>query len=59
MRDIQIETIESNQVVGANEIRVKILFNIKQDPNTLDSVTLNFSGDVNETETTTNTGGGY
>jgi len=59
VRDIQIETIESNQVVGANEIRVKILFNIKQDPNTLDSVTLNFSGDVNETETTTNTGGGY
>jgi len=59
VRDIQIETIESNQVVGANEIRVKILFNIKQDPNTLDSVTLNFSSDMNETETTTNTGGGY
>ena len=35
VRDIQIETIESNQVVGANEMRVKIVFNIKQDPNTL------------------------
>tara|TARA_B100001094_G_scaffold177406_1_gene171354 strand:+ start:798 stop:1274 length:477 start_codon:yes stop_codon:yes gene_type:complete len=46
VRDIQIETIESNQVVGANEMRVKIVFNIKQDPNTLDSVTINFSGDI-------------
>ena len=46
VRDIQVETNESNQVVGANEIRVKILFNIKQDPTTLDSVTLNFSGDI-------------
>ena len=46
VRDIQVETLESNQVVGASEIRVKILFNIKQDPNTLDSVTLNFSGDI-------------
>jgi len=59
VRDIQIETIEDSVNTTANEIRVKILFNIKQDPNTLDSVTLNFSSDVNETETTTNTGGGY
>jgi hypothetical protein len=43
VRDIQFETQESNQVVGANEIRVKILFNIIQDPNTLESVTLNFT----------------
>ena len=43
VRDFKIDTIESIQVVGANEIRVKILFNITQDPNTLDSVTLNFS----------------
>ena len=46
VRDIQVETSDSNIVVGASEIRVKILFNIKQDPNTLDSVTLNFSGDI-------------
>ena len=46
VRDIQVETSDSNVVVGANEIRVKILFNIKQDPTTLDSVTLNFSGDI-------------
>ena len=61
VRDIQVETLESNQVVGANEIRVKILFNIKQDPNTLDSVTLDFSGDINENNTSnvSSTGGGY
>ena len=53
IRDIQIERKENNPVVGANEIRIKIIFNIKQDPNTLDSVTLNFSNDVTETETST------
>ena len=46
VRDIQLKTTENNQVIGVNEIRIKILFNIKQDPNTLDSVTLNFSGDI-------------
>ena len=59
VRDIRVETNESNQVVGANEIRVKILFNIKRDPNTLDSVTLDFSGDMSETESSTSSGGGY
>ena len=57
--DIQINTIDSNQIVGANEIRVKILFNIKQDPNTLDSVILNFSGDITDTELGVTSGGGY
>jgi hypothetical protein len=52
-RDIQIERKENNSVVGVNEIRVKIVFNIKQDPNTLDSVTLNFSSDISETEIST------
>jgi len=52
VRDIKVETLESNVVVGANEIRVKILFNIKQDPNTLDSVTLDFSDNVTESENT-------
>jgi len=54
VRDIQVETSDSKIVVGANEIRVKILFNIKQDPNTLDSVTLNFSADIDSP-----TGGEY
>ena len=48
VRDILVETMDSNKVVGANEIRIKILFNIKKDPNTTDSVVINFSSDINE-----------
>ena len=61
VRDIQLLSRDKTTDVGVNEIRVKILFNIKQDPNTLDSVTLDFSSDVSETESTTGgtTGGGY
>tara|TARA_R100001079_G_scaffold101185_1_gene66047 strand:+ start:129 stop:650 length:522 start_codon:yes stop_codon:yes gene_type:complete len=64
-RDIQILTNQDDTSIGNNEIRVKIIFNIKQDPNTLSSVTLNFSGDLSEQSTittggttTTTTGGG-
>ena len=61
VRDIQVLTSDELTSIGANEIRVKILFNIKQDPNTLDSITLDFSSNISETEstTTTTTGGGY
>ena len=59
VRDIKIDTIESNQVVGANEIRVKILFNITQDPNPLDSVTLNFSDNSTINSESSVGGGGY
>jgi len=45
--------------VGANEIRVKILFNITQDPNTLDSVTLNFSDNSTINSESSVGGGGY
>ena len=48
VRDIQILTNDTSSGVGINEIRVKIIFNIKQDPNTLDSVDLDFSSDVTE-----------
>ena len=58
VRDIQVLNRENTTDIGVNEIRIKILFNIKQDPNTLDSVTLNFSSDISETESTTG-GGGY
>ena len=51
VRDIQIETIESTSIVGTNEIRLKILFNIRQDPNTLNSVSIDFaSGDITSTD---------
>ena len=42
-----------------NEIRVRILFNLKQDPNTLDSVSLDFSSDILETESLAGGGGSY
>jgi phage baseplate assembly protein W len=59
VRDIQVLSRDNNTDVGANEIRVKILFNIKQDPNTLDSITLDFSSDISEIESNTSSGGGY
>jgi len=61
VRDIQIETLESNQNIGTNEIRIKILFNLKQDPNTLDAVSIDFSGNINENNTSnvSSIGGGY
>jgi len=59
VRDIQVLNTENSTDIGVNEIRVKILFNIKRDPNTLDSITLDFSSDINETETNLTSGGGY
>ena len=61
VRDIQVLTNSNNQSIGVNEIRVKILFNIKQDPTTLDSVTLSFNSSISEPESsvTSGTGGGY
>ena len=48
VRDIQLLSRDKTTDVGVNEIRVKILFNIKQDPDTLDSITMNFSGNIGE-----------
>ena len=61
VRDIQLLSRDKTTDVGANEIRIKIEFNIKQDPNTLDSVTLDFSSDISEPESSTasGVGGGY
>ena len=59
VRDIQLLSRDKTTDVGVNEIRVKILFNIKQDPNTLDSVTLDFSSDISEPESSITSGGGY
>ena len=57
--DIQVISNDNDSSIGINEIRVKILFNIKQDPNTLDSITLDFSSDVTESESNVTSGGGY
>ena len=59
VRDIQVLNRENDTDIGTNEIRVKILFNIKQDPNTLDSVTLDFSSTVTDTESSTFGSSGY
>ena len=58
IRNIQVLSRDDSTDIGANEIRVKIDFNIKQDPNTLDSITLDFSSDISEPESSI-TGGGY
>ena len=50
VRDIQIITSNDESTLNSNEVRVNIVFHIKNSPNTLDSVTLNFfnnSGDDN------------
>ena len=57
VRDIQVLSKDNTTDIGANEIRVKILFNIKQDPNTLDSVTLDFGSDISELESPASSGG--
>ena len=48
VRDIQVLSSNDTTDIGVNQIRVKILFNIKQDPNTLDSVSLDFNSDISE-----------
>ena len=59
IRDIEVLSRDNTTYIGANEVRVKILFNIVQDPNTLDSVTIDFSSNVSESESTTAGGAGY
>ena len=59
VRNIEVLSRDDDSNIGINEIRVKILFNIKQDPNTLDSITLDFSSDISETESNITSGGGY
>jgi len=59
VKDIQVLNRENKTDIGVNEIRIKILFNIKQDPNTLDSVTIDFSSGISETESNGTSGTGY
>ena len=48
VRNIEILTNDNDKTINNSEIRVKIEFNIVQDPNTLDSVTLNFTNGLSE-----------
>jgi|TARA_B100000073_G_scaffold9831_1_gene8279 phage baseplate assembly protein W len=59
VRNIEVLSRDDNIDIRMNEIRVRILFNLKQDPNTLDSVSLDFSSDILETESLAGGGGSY
>ena len=48
VRNIQVLSKQEDTTIGVNEIRVKVDFNIKQDPNTLDSITLDFNSEISE-----------
>ena len=54
--DIQVLSRDNTTDIGVNEIKVKILFNITQDPNTLDSVTLDFNSDISQTDSNQTSG---
>jgi len=56
VRDIQI--LDDTSATDVNKVVVKILFNIKQNPNTIDAVTIDFASDINNSTTIT-AGGGY
>ena len=45
VKDIQL--LQDSQKTDMNQIIVKVLFNIKRDPNTTDSVSVNFSSNIN------------
>jgi phage baseplate assembly protein W len=57
VRDIQALNIEDDTTIGTNQIRIKIIFNIKQDPNTIDSINLDFSSGLDTMEASTGVGG--
>jgi|TARA_R100000315_G_C5218084_1_gene130616 phage baseplate assembly protein W len=59
VRNIELLTNADDIVIGTNQISIKILFNIIQDPNTLSSVTVDFTSDIGENLETTQGGGGY
>ena len=59
VRNIEIFTSNNDSTIHSNQIRVKILFNLKQDPSTLDSVTIDFQSGIGDNTDSTQSGGGY
>ena len=61
VRDIQINSTLNNDAIDVNTLNIDIIFNIKQDPNTLQSVQLVVGGDAtsvdNVVSDNTNLGG--
>ena len=58
-RDIQILTNSDDTTIGVNTIIIKIIFNIKQDPNTTDSISVDFFSGINSDVSTGVGSGGY
>ena len=57
VRNIELLTNTEDSTIESNEIRIKILFNIVQDPNTLESITLDFKSDLNDSVDSSGAGG--
>ena len=55
---VQIQNISLKPGTNANSIVIDILFNIKQDPNTLESVQIAIDNDTNNQSADVSTGGG-
>ena len=64
VRNIEVLTSETDLTVGVNKLNINIIFNIKKDPTTLDSVQIIIQSDDVQTDVSTGasgagTGGGY
>ena len=55
---VQIQNINLKNGTNANSIVINILFNIKQDPNTLESVQISIDNDTNNQSADAGVGGG-
>ena len=57
VRDIQVTSNINDDSINGNTIRIKIIFNIKQDPNTLQSVQIVVSDGLGSSDDVVNTEG--
>tara|TARA_R100000231_G_scaffold6204_1_gene9230 strand:- start:1378 stop:1863 length:486 start_codon:yes stop_codon:yes gene_type:complete len=57
VQDIQL--LQDARATDSNKVIVKIIFNIKQDPNTTDSVSVDFNSGISSDISTDVGGGGY
>ena len=59
VHNIEVITNNEDTSVSPTQVLVKIIFNIVQDPNTIDSVSLDFSSEISDSGDSTAGGGGY
>jgi len=58
VHNIEVVTNNEDTSVSPTQVLVKIIFNIAQDPNTIDSVNLNFSSEISDSGDSAAGGGG-